>query len=70
MADMQDLLFSLGQVQKTIIQMKLRPLFLIIPLPVILQQGKRKSSVSYVMRRQPGIFSVLWLCWKVKEERE
>ena len=52
-----------------LILIKLRTLFLIIPLPVILQQGKRKSSVSHVMRRQPGIFSALWLCWKVKEKR-
>lgn len=38
--------------------------------PVTPQQGKRKSSVSHVMRRQPKIFSALWLCWKVKEKRE
>jgi len=29
--------------------------------PVTSQQGKRKSSVSHIMRRQPEIFSALWL---------
>ncbi len=60
---------SPGHVQKMIIQMKCGPLFQITLPPVILRPEKRNLSVSHVMKRQPEIFSALWLCWKVKEKR-